>query len=339
MKVLIAGGAGFIGSALGASLADSGNDVLCVDVFSDYYTPALKKSRLVRDGFRKEDIEESIRSKGIIISSTTKSGLRFVCADICNESDMSLMHDFNPDVVVNLAAQPGVRYSQVNPEVVIKTNVLGFFNLIESARKAGVSRFIYASSSSVYGDNVAPPFRETDKCDDPLSVYASTKICDEAIAAAYSNSYGLNTVGVRMFSVYGPWGRPDMAPLIFAHNIVHDERIELYGGGLQTRDYTYIDDVVESLRRLVMLSGMDGEHEIYNIGSCRPVPVVELLRLIERKLRKHAIYEAVPEQKGEARRTLADTARLLAATGYSPDTSLEDGIEEMLKWYMTMSVS
>ncbi len=334
MKILVAGGAGFIGSAVARSLAEAGNEVLSIDNLCDYYSSAYKCGRLYRDGFDREDIERCIKSADMQTArSRTHHNLSFVYADICNPASMTRVFEFGPEVVVNLASQPGVRYSQDHPEKCVNINILGFFNLIECSRQSGARRFVYASSSSVYGNSVTPPFVEKDMGVDPLSVYAASKICDEALAVAYSNSYGMSTAGVRMFSVYGPWGRPDMVPLIFTDSVMKGKRIELFGGGLQTRDFTYIDDVVESLCRIVMLTATEGEHEVYNIGSGRPVRVLELLKMIESRLGRKANYESAPEQKAEARLTFADSSKLLATVGYKPDTDIAKGVDEMLAWY------
>lgn len=338
MKILVAGGAGFIGSAVARTLAESGNEVLSIDNLCDYYSSAYKRGRLYRDGFEREDIERCAGSGSLATArSRTHHNLSFVYADICDAESMARVFEFGPEVVVNLASQPGVRYSQEHPEKCVSINIMGFFNLIENSRRSGTRRFVYASSSSVYGNSVTPPFVEKDMSVDPLSVYAASKICDEALAVAYSNSYGLSTAGVRMFSVYGPWGRPDMVPLIFTESVMEGKKIELFGGGLQTRDFTYIDDVVESLSRIVMLTATEGEHEVYNIGSGRPVRIIELLKMIEQRLGRKAVYESAPEQKAEAKLTFADSSKLLATVGYKPDTYLEKGVDEMLAWYKSQA--
>lgn len=335
-RILIAGGAGFIGSALGAALARNGHVVLSIDNINEYYSPRYKIHRLVRDGFRESDIAECVSNPGVFTArSETHPNHCFSCVDICDAAMLDDVFGFNPDVVVNLAAQPGVRFTQQHPLSAISSNIIGFFNLIEATRSSTARRLLYASSSSVYGNNVTLRYSESDNCNDPLSLYAATKLCDEAIAAAYSNSCGMDTIGVRMFSVYGPWGRPDMAPLIFTDSISCGKVIELYSGGMQTRDFTYIDDVVESLCRLVMLPVTPGHHEVYNIGSGNPVRVCELLSMIERKLGIKAKYVIAPEQHIEARRTYADTSKLLVTTGYEPHTPLEEGIDKMLGWYKT----
>lgn len=338
-RVLVAGAAGFIGSALAARLADEGYEVLGIDNLCEYYSPACKYERLQRDGFYISPKHPGLKP-GAELRSRRYPNLRFRYGDICDASSLyPLLREFAPDAVVNLAAQPGVRFSRCEPRSSVMTNIVGFFNLLDASREANVSHFLYASSSSVYGNNPSTPFREEDECREPLSVYAATKLSDEIMAGAYSNAYGMRTTGVRMFSVYGPWGRPDMAPLIFASAISRGEEVELYGGGLQTRDFTYIDDVVESLTRLLAIPGGRGESEIYNIGSGHPVPVIEFLELLERCMGRSAVRVTAPVQPGEARRTFADSGKLRGATGYHPSTPLEEGVNRLALWVISTANS
>lgn len=346
MKILIAGSAGFIGSALAERLVSEGHEVLGIDNFSGYYEGSLKLSRLERCGFDADEVGMIYGEKGeggekegnrhaILrpISSRRNPKLQFLNCDICDSAATEwVVCGYRPDAVVNLAARPGVRASMNVPRETVKTNLIGFFNILEASRLAGVAHFLYASSSSVYGNNQMTPFREADACRDPLSVYAATKLSNEAMAHAYSNAYGMRTTGIRMFSVYGPWGRPDMAPVIFARAMLDGDQIELFGGGSQTRDFTYIDDVVESIFRLLSIPLERGESEVFNIGSGRPVPVREFLGMLEKAMGRRTSRVTAPEQPGEARRTFADSSKLRGATGFHPSTTLEEGLSRFASW-------
>ncbi len=327
-RVLIAGAAGFIGSALASRLAREGYEVLGIDLLTDYYDPEEKFARLRRDGFSFDTI-----SYGETLKSATHASLRFMRSDICDVCILeNIMETFRPGIVVNLAAQPGVRYSIDNPGPVVSSNITGFFNLLDASRRYGASHFVYASSSSVYGNDTPTPFSEDAECRRPLSVYAATKLADELLAAAYSSAYGLRTTGVRMFSVYGEWGRPDMAPLIFARAVRDGSPVQLFGGGMQTRDLTYIGDVVESLSRLLRLPGGKSENEVFNIGSGNPVTMIDLLSLLEQKMGRTVTRIITEAKNGEARGTFSDSSKLLGATGYRPSTPLETGVDRLIEW-------
>lgn len=330
MRILLTGSAGFIGSALASRLADDGHDVLGVDSLREH-SASCGLARLRRDGF-----DTSSESFGLDVERSQRFGsLRFLKCDISDAGRLlDIVLDFRPEKAVHLAACPGVRDSYDDPAGSFSTNVAGFFNVLEVCRRCDVRHLLYASSSSVYGDDLPTPFRETDNCTSPRSVYAATKLCDEALASAFCHSYGLRATGVRMFSVYGPWGRPDMAPMIFVDALTHGMPVELFGGGLQTRDFTYIGDVVESLARLLMLPGSPGEAEIYNIGSGCPVPVVEFLGILEEKLGIRGFHVSSEPKPYETRRTFSDSGKLFGAVGYRPSTPLVKGIDAFVEWYI-----
>lgn len=333
MRILLTGSAGFIGSALAARLADDGHEVLGVDSLREH-SVRIGLARLRRDGF-----DTSSDAFGNIAERSCRYGsLRFLKCDISDAGRLlDIVLDFRPEKVVHLAACPGVRDSYDDPAASFSTNVTGFFNILQVCRQGGVRHLLYASSSSVYGENISTPFRESDNCTSPCSVYAATKLCDEALASSFCRSYGLRATGVRMFSVYGPWGRPDMAPMIFVRALTRGIPVELFGGGLQTRDFTYIGDVVESLLRLLMLPGSPGEAEIYNIGSGCPVPVVEFLRLLEEKLGVRGLHVNSESKPYETQRTFSDSGKLFGAIGYRPSTPLDKGIEAFVEWYVSES--
>lgn len=330
MRILLTGSAGFIGSALASRLADDGHDVLGVDSLREH-SASCGLARLRRDGF-----DTSSESFGLDVERSLRFGsLRFLKCDISDAGRLlDIVLDFRPEKAVHLAACPGVRDSYDDPAGSFSTNVAGFFNVLEVCRRCDVRHLLYASSSSVYGDDLPTPFRETDNCTSPRSVYAATKLCDEALASAFCHSYGLRATGVRMFSVYGPWGRPDMAPMIFVDALTHGMPVELFGGGLQTRDFTYIGDVVESLARLLMLPGSPGEAETYNIGSGCPVPVVEFLSLLEQRLGIRGLHVSSEPKPYETRRTFSDSGKLFGAVGYRPSTPLVKGIDAFVEWYI-----
>jgi UDP-glucuronate 4-epimerase len=328
-KIFITGAAGFIGYHLSKRLIDEGYEVFGIDNLNDYYDPSLKQSRLANLGhstfdFRQLDLQD--------YAGLTK-----------------VFKEFNPDIVINLAAQAGVRYSLENPRSYIESNLDGFFNILEASRQYGVNKFIYASSSSVYGNNEKSPFAESDNVDHPVSLYAATKKSNELIAHTYSHLYKMTTVGLRFFTVYGPWGRPDMAYYFFAKAILEGKKIQLFNQGLNLRDYTYIDDIVESIKR--MLDGIDsllptGEidqytatkspyYHLFNIGGSNPVPVLEFVEILEDALGKKAVKELVGFQAGDVFSTEADTKTLESFINFKPSITLKEGLGEFVTWYKT----
>ena len=334
-RILITGAAGFIGSSLAGYLARRGYEVLGLDSLTGYYDAEFKVSRLRRDGFAFADKEAAcgVRTP---VQSATIPGLSFIYADIMDVERLErIFSDFRPDTVVNLAACPGVRSSYIDPCATFATNVGGFFNVLEMMRRVGCRNLVYASSSAVYGDSPSLPFREVNKREQAASVYAATKMCDESLADAYAGSYGFSAKGLRMFSVYGPWGRPDMAPMLFADGLERGEEITLYDHGRQTRDFTYIDDVIESIARLIDLPPMPSTNEIYNIGPGHPVTVLEFLQQLSQSMGRTPKISEEDAFPGESRHTFADSSKLQAVTGYRPTTCLADGIAQLLEWRAT----
>lgn len=327
-RILVTGAAGFIGSSLCRELARKGAVVLGVDNINDYYSPVLKYARLENLGF-------SGVQDGRLTESTLYANLSFVRADITELGRMKALFDvFKPDRVVNLAAQAGVRYSIENPFSYTSSNVEGFLVMLECVRHYPVKRFVYASSSSVYGRNNKVPFSETDAVDSPVSLYAATKKSNELMARAYRSLYGVPAVGLRFFTVYGPWGRPDMAPMIFADAISSGKALKVFNNGEMSRDFTYIDDIVKGMVKVVAGDGeIDDSNDILNIGHGSPVALMDFISLLEEAFGKKAPKEFLPMQKGDVYSTFADTSRLQSLYGYCPETSLEEGIGRFAEWY------
>jgi UDP-glucuronate 4-epimerase len=317
-RVLVTGCAGFIGFHLSKRLLDSGIQVIGLDNLNEFYDGGLKSARL--------EILNAL------------PGFTFVKADI---SDLHCINElfeneqFGP--VIHLAAQAGVRYSLENPHLYVKTNLVGFVNLIEAAYRRRVPHFVYASSSSVYGSNTKTPFSECDNVDSPVSLYAATKKSNELIAHAYSHLHGLPSTGLRFFTVYGPWGRPDMAMFKFCRAILKGESIDVYNHGDMLRDFTYIDDVVEGIVRVMndppAVSGASAPVRVYNIGNNQPVQLMDVIRVIEEKIGKKAIVNMLPMQSGDVLVTYADIDRLSEAVGYRPHTPIEMGVDRFINWF------
>lgn len=315
-KALVTGAAGFIGSALCSRLAADGWTVWGLDNLNEYYDVRLKQSRLQK-------------LEGL-------TGFSFKEADITDRETMeSLFGEFRPDVVMNLAAQAGVRYSIENPFTYVKNNVEGFLVMLECARHWPVRRFVYASSSSVYGGNEKVPFSETDYVDNPVSLYAATKISNEVMARAYHNLYGVPAIGLRFFTVYGPWGRPDMAPMLFADAITKGRPIKVFNGGNLSRDFTYIDDIVEGIVKVLESEHTNPDRDVYNIGRGQPVNLMEFISLLEKALGREALKEMMPMQKGDVFTTFADTSALHEDFGYHPAVTLPEGIARFAEWFLS----
>lgn len=314
MRILLTGVAGFIGFHLGKALVAQGHDVLAIDSLNDYYNPQLKLDRLEALGehpnlaFRKVDIAD---------------------ADALAEA----VGDFKPDSIVHLAAQAGVRYSLINPAAYADANVRGQINMLELARRTeGLQHFIYASSSSVYGDRGDGPFREKDRCDSPVSVYAATKKAGELISQSYAHLYGLSLTGLRFFTVYGTWGRPDMAYWIFTEAIEKGDPVRLFNKGEMRRDFTHVDDVVAAICKMLESPAKPGQ-EIYNIGHSHPVYLKDFLAVLENAIGKKANVELLPMQPGDVGDTFADSSKLAADFGYQPKINIEDGLVDFVKWW------
>ncbi|MFH0716836.1 NAD-dependent epimerase [Staphylococcus delphini] len=329
MKILITGVAGFIGSHLAKKLIAQDHDIIGVDNINDYYDPQLKEDRL-----------KSIGDKNFTFYKT----------DLEDDQKLSeIFEKHHPSVVVNLAAQAGVRYSLENPRAYIDSNIVGFMNILECARHYHVDNLIYASSSSVYGANTSKPFSTSDNIDHPLSLYAATKKSNELMAHTYSHLYNIPTTGLRFFTVYGPWGRPDMALFKFTDAIVHDRPIDVYNHGHMMRDFTYVDDIVEAMSRLIKRPAQpnnewDGAkpdpgssyapYKIYNIGNNSPVRLMAFVEAIENKLEKIAQKNFMDLQPGDVPETYANVDDLYRDINFKPETSIQEGVNQFIDWYL-----
>ncbi|WP_204236865.1 NAD-dependent epimerase [Mammaliicoccus sciuri] len=329
MKILITGTAGFIGSHLAKKLIKQGHEVIGIDNINDYYDVTIKEDRL-----------KSIGTKNFT----------FYKINLEDEFEMNkIFEDEMPQVVINLAAQAGVRYSLENPRAYIDSNIVGFTNILECSRHHKVEHLIYASSSSVYGANTSKPFSTSDNIDHPLSLYAATKKSNELMAHTYSHLYNLPTTGLRFFTVYGPWGRPDMALFKFTKAIVNDEEIDVYNHGNMMRDFTYVDDIVEAISRLVKKpaepntewsgenpdpSSSYAPYKIYNIGNNSPVRLMEFVEAIENKLGKKAKKNYMDLQPGDVPETYANVDDLFKNIDFKPETTIQDGVNQFVDWYL-----
>ena len=335
MRVLVTGNAGFIGFHTARRLLERGDSVVGFDVVNDYYDLALKEARLTA-------LDEVARETG--------AEYRFIRANLTDQSALEgAFADGKIDRVVHLAAQAGVRYSLENPMAYVESNIVGFTNVLEACRRYGVRHLTYASTSSVYGANTRMPFSEHDPADHPLQFYAATKRANELMAHAYSNLFGLPTTGLRFFTVYGPWGRPDMALFLFTRAILAGEPVRLFNGGLHTRDFTYVSDIVEGIVRASdqiaePSLGWDSSKpdaatsnapwRIFNIGNSHPVKLADYVDALERALGRSAIRDYLPMQAGDVKDTFADSSELERAVGYRPATSVEDGVARFVEWYV-----
>lgn len=331
MKVLVTGAAGFIGSYTVKALAGQGNEVVGLDNINSYYDVQLKYDRLAESGIEKERIADRAA-----VQSSVFPSYRFIKLDLTDREGLTRLFETECfDVVVNLAAQAGVRYSIENPYAYIESNVVGFLNLLECCRHYPVQHLVYASSSSIYGLNEKVPYAETDKVDTPVSLYAATKKSNELMAHAYSKLYNIPTTGVRFFTVYGPWGRPDMAPCLFMKAILNGEPIKVFNNGQMRRDFTYIDDIIEGLMKIIAHPSKEEiPFYIYNIGNSAPVELMDFISVIEKTAGKTAVKQMMGMQPGDVVCTYADTSRLEEDFGYKPATSIEEGIGKFYDWYV-----
>ncbi|MGD7034968.1 NAD-dependent epimerase [Methylotuvimicrobium buryatense] len=329
MKILVTGTAGFIGNHLALRLLERGDEVIGIDNLNDYYDVNLKKARLAR-----------------ILDHNRYTDIRADLAD--RDRIEQVFKEHRPERVVNLAAQAGVRYSIENPHAYIDSNIVGFINILEGCRHYGVEHLVYASSSSVYGANESMPFSVHDNVDHPLSLYAASKKANELMAHTYSNLYNLPTTGLRFFTVYGPWGRPDMALFLFTKAILNGEKIQVFNYGKHRRDFTYIDDIVEGvIRTLDNIAQPNPDWtgakpdpgtsrapwRVYNIGNQNPVELMKYIEVLEQCLGKTAEKELLPLQPGDVPDTYADVEALVQDVGYKPGTPIEVGIARFVEWY------
>lgn len=337
MKILVTGAAGFIGSSIMKKLAERGDEVVGVDNLNDYYDVRLKYGRLAECGFSADDLCE-----GRMATSQTLAGCRFLRLSIDDKEALdALFQKEGFDKVVNLAAQAGVRYSIANPYAYLQSNLSGFLNILEACRHHAVGHLIFASSSSVYGLNDTVPYREDANVDTPVSLYAATKKSNELMAHCYSKLYGLPATGLRFFTVYGPWGRPDMSPTLFADAISKGNPIKVFNNGDMIRDFTYIDDIVDGTIAVVdhQPDASKCDHgipyRIYNIGCSQPVKLMDFIHELELALGQEAQKIFLPMQPGDVYQTNADTTRLQTEIGYHPQVSLHDGIRRFASWYLS----
>jgi len=310
-KILVTGSSGFIGMHLCKNLLDDGYDVMGIDNMNDYYDPILKKARL-----------------NVLLKY---KNFRFTNINISKYSDLkSIFSNYKPRKVVNLAAQAGVRYSLENPHAYINSNILGFINILEVCRHYDVENLIYASSSSVYGGNIKIPFSIHDEVNTPISIYAATKRSNELMAYTYHHLYGLKSIGLRFFTVYGPWGRPDMAIYIFTEKINNSEPIDVYNEGAMYRDFTYIDDIINGTRLSIE---KNYDYEIFNLGNNKRVKLLDMISILEKKLNKKAKLNLIEMQPGDVESTFADITYSKEKLGFNPRTNIEQGIKNFIKWY------
>lgn len=344
MKILVTGAAGFIGSAVCRRLLDRGDVVVGLDNINDYYDPELKYGRLAGLGIAKEAIDWYK-----FVKSDSVDGFSFVRMNLEDTQAMRMLFANGAfDIVINLGAQAGVRYSITNPHAYVESNIDGFINVLEGCRDNKVGHLVYASSSSVYGLNGKVPFSEHDGIAHPVSLYAATKKSNELMAHAYSKLYGIPTTGLRFFTVYGPWGRPDMSPFLFMDAILHDRPIKVFNNGDMLRDFTYIDDIVEGVVRIadVIPAGnaeWDEEnpdpatspapYRIYNIGNQQPTRLMDYIACIEKAIGREARKDFLPMQPGDVYQTYADSSALAEATGFRPSTPLQKGIDSTVEWF------
>jgi UDP-glucuronate 4-epimerase len=349
MKILVTGTAGFIGSHLANRLVERGDEVVGLDNINDYYDIRVKYGRLERAGIIdvKEDGEHIEYNK--LITSKKNENYKFIKLNLEDKENLDKLFETEKfDAVCNLAAQAGVRYSLTNPMAYMDSNIIGFMNILEACRNFDVKNLSYASSSSVYGLNEKQPFSTHDSVNHPISLYAASKKSNELMAHTYSHLFGIATTGLRFFTVYGPWGRPDMALFLFTKAIFEDKPIDVFNYGEMQRDFTYIDDIVEGVVRVIDNPAKPNEnfnkvnpdpssssapYKVYNIGNNAPVKLMDFITALEKKIGKTAKKNMLPIQPGDVPSTYADVSDLINDLGYKPNTSIEEGISNFVDWY------
>jgi len=328
-KILVTGGAGFIGFHLSKRLIKEGYEVIGLDSINNYYDTSLKKARLK-------------------ILNETKGSYDFVKHDISRISTIDLLKEINPSFIVNLAANAGVRYSIQNPRIYVKNNIYGFLNILEAAKEINLENLVYASTSSVYGANTDYPFSEKKGVDHPLQFYAVTKRTNELMAHSYASLFNIKSTGLRFFTVYGPWGRPDMALFLFTKNILKNKPIKIFNNGDHLRDFTYVDDIVDGIHRAIFNLNYEDKNwdskkpdpsssyapfRIFNIGASDPVQLMDYVKEIENNLGIEAIKEFHPLQPGDVKATTADITNIQTQLGYAPSTNIKTGVKNFVEWY------
>jgi UDP-glucuronate 4-epimerase len=331
MKILVTGAAGFIGYHLVKSLVEANHEVIGLDNINDYYSTNLKFDRLNELGINKDSAKDFLSLSG----SNLFQNFKFIRMNLEDRENLpKLFKDQKFDVVCNLAAQAGVRYSIENPEPYIDTNIVGFLNILECCRNYNIKKLVYASSSSVYGDNKKIPFEEIDNTDKPVSLYAASKKSNELMAYSYSHLYKLNIIGLRFFTVYGSWGRPDMAYYLFADAITKDKAIKVFNNGDLSRDFTHIDDIVIGVKSVLLTDYSTKKlYELYNIGNNKPVVLTKFIETIEKYLGQKAIKKMLPMQDGDVKKTWANILKISKDYNFQNNVSLDKGIEEFINWF------
>ena len=331
MKILVTGAAGFIGYHTCLRLINQGHEVYGIDNINDYYDPKLKTSRLNQLGLDPNDSLEF----GSVVKSKKYENLKFTRLDITKSKPTNnIFRNEKFEVVCNLAAQAGVRYSIKNPKAYIDSNIIGFYNILEACRNYSIKHLVYASSSSVYGENKKVPFNISDSVDNPVSLYAATKKSNELMAHSYGHLYNFKTTGLRFFTVYGPWGRPDMAYFLFVEAIINRKPIKVFNNGKMKRDFTYIDDIVDGVCKIIELDVKNRYHySLFNIGNNKTETLDDFIFSIERALNIPAIKKYLPMQLGDVSKTWADIRDLSKEINYQPKTNINEGIKKFVKWY------
>lgn len=331
MKILVTGVAGFIGFYLSKTLLENKHKVVGIDNINDYYDVNLKYSRLNELGVGRAKANEFYQ----LVQSEYYSDFEFIRMNLEDKKELEqLFKEKDFDIVCNLAAQAGVRYSLENPDAYIQSNIVGFFNILECCRYNKIEHLVYASSSSVYGANKKIPFSESDRVDEPVSLYAATKKSNELMAYTYSHLYKFKTTGLRFFTVYGPWGRPDMAPMLFANAITNNKPIKVFNYGEMERDFTYVEDIVEGVKRVIEKPVDNKElYKIYNIGNNDSIKLMDFISEMEKSLGKEADKKMMEIQLGDVVKTWADVTTLINDYNYSPSTTINEGVNRFVKWY------